>query len=75
LNEVASETFYEDAEYYVWHGMRTLAVDGTRLVLPNHPSIIEDFEQLYHYRWNEEEAYKLLKSLIVFYVFTDFHKG
>jgi hypothetical protein len=23
-----------------------------------------DFEQLYHYRWNEEEAYKLLKSRI-----------
>ena len=45
LNEVASESFYEDAEYYVWHGMRTLAVDGTRLVLPNHPSIIEEFGQ------------------------------
>jgi hypothetical protein len=24
----------------------------------------EDFEELYHYRWNEEEAYKLLKSRI-----------
>lgn len=24
----------------------------------------EEFEQLYHYRWNEEEAYKLLKSRI-----------
>jgi hypothetical protein len=23
-----------------------------------------DFEELYHYRWNEEEAYKLLKSRI-----------
>jgi hypothetical protein len=45
LNEIASETFYEGAEYYVWHGMRTLAVDGTRLVLPNHPSIIEEFGQ------------------------------
>jgi hypothetical protein len=22
----------------------------------------EEFEQLYHYRWNEEEAYKLLKA-------------
>jgi len=45
LNEVASETFYEDAEYCVWHGMRTLAVDGTRLVLPNQPSINEGFGQ------------------------------
>lgn len=45
LNEVASESFYEDAEYYTWHDMRTLSVDGTRLVLPNHPSIVEEFGQ------------------------------
>ena len=45
LNEVASNTFYEEAEYYTWHGMRTLAVDGTRLMLPNHPSIIKEFGQ------------------------------
>lgn len=45
LNEVAVNTFYEEAEYYVWHGMRTLAVDGTRLLLPNHPSVIEEFGQ------------------------------
>ncbi len=24
--------------------------------------LYEEFEQLYHYRWNEEEAYKLLKT-------------
>ena len=36
LNDVAADAFYKEAEYYVWHGMRTLAVDGTRLVLPNH---------------------------------------
>ena len=45
LNEVVVNTFYEEAEYYVWHGMRTLAVDGTRLLLPNHPSVIEEFGQ------------------------------
>ncbi len=43
LNEVAVDTFYSDADYYKWHGMRTLAVDGTRLVLPNHKSIKEEF--------------------------------
>jgi len=43
LNEVAVNTFYKEADYYVWHNMRTLAVDGTRLVLPNHPSIKEEF--------------------------------
>jgi len=43
LNEVAVNTFYDEAEYYVWHQMRLLAVDGTRMVLPNHPSVIEEF--------------------------------
>lgn len=43
LNEVAVSTFYDEAEYYVWHQMRLLAVDGTRLVLPNHPSVAEEF--------------------------------
>ena len=45
LNDVAADTFYEGAEYYEWHGMRVLATDGTRLVLPNHPSVIEEFGQ------------------------------
>ncbi len=45
LNEVAVKTFYDEAVYNVWNGFRTLAVDGTRLVLPNHPSIIEEFGQ------------------------------
>lgn len=27
----------------MWHQMRLLAVDGTRLVLPNHPSVAEEF--------------------------------
>ena len=43
LNEVAAEAFYKGAEYYLWYGMRVLAVDGTRLVLPNHPSVVEEF--------------------------------
>lgn len=43
LNEVAVETFYGEAEYYVWHGMRLLSADGTRLVLPNHPSVKAEF--------------------------------
>jgi hypothetical protein len=45
LNEVAVNTFYEEAEYYTWHGFRTLSVDGTRFMLPNHTSIIEEFGQ------------------------------
>lgn len=43
LNEVAVNSFYNGDHYLVWYGMRTLSVDGTRLVLPNHPSIKEEF--------------------------------
>jgi len=43
LNEIAVETFYDSAEYYTWHHFRLLAVDGTRLMLPNHTSIKEEF--------------------------------
>jgi hypothetical protein len=45
LNEVAVQTFYQDAEVYCWNDFRVLAVDGTRLVLPNHPTTIEEFGQ------------------------------
>lgn len=43
LNEVAVNTFYENNEVYTWYGMRVMAVDGSRLVLPNHPTVKEEF--------------------------------
>lgn len=43
LNEVAVDTFYNTVEYLKWHGLRLLAVDGIRLMLPNHPSVKEEF--------------------------------
>jgi hypothetical protein len=43
LNEVAVNTFYKGAEYYLWYNMRVLAVDGSRMVLPSHPSVVEEF--------------------------------
>jgi len=43
LNQVAIDTFYERNLVYTWHGMRTLAVDGTTLMLPNHQSIKDEF--------------------------------
>lgn len=43
LNEVAVNSFYNGAQYYVWHNMRLLSVDGTRLVLPNHPTVAQEF--------------------------------
>jgi hypothetical protein len=43
MNENVVNTFYEEAPYLVWHGMRLLASDGTRLTLPYHESIVEEF--------------------------------
>jgi hypothetical protein len=43
LNEVAVDTFYQEAEFNVWQGHRVLAVDGTRLLLPNHPTVEKAF--------------------------------
>ncbi len=61
-NEVAVNGFYGEASYYIWYGMRVLAMDGNRLMLPKFKTVVKEFGRLYHYRWNEEEAYKLLKS-------------
>lgn len=43
LNQVAIDTFYEQNLVYTWHGMRTLAVDGSTVRLPKHKSILEEF--------------------------------
>lgn len=45
LNNSVVDTFYQGAPWLAWRGLRLLAVDGSRLVLPNHPSIIEEFGQ------------------------------
>ena len=43
LNEVAVNSFYDGAPYKTWHNKRLLAVDGTRLILPKHQTIIDIF--------------------------------
>lgn len=43
MNENVTGTFYDEAPYLCWHGMRLLACDGTRLALPHHESIVEEF--------------------------------
>jgi Transposase DDE domain len=43
LNDNVNQTFYNQAPYLVWNQMRLLSVDGTRLVLPNHKSVVEEF--------------------------------
>ena len=43
LNEVAINSFYSDNEVFTWFGMRLLSADGTRLLLPNHQTIKDEF--------------------------------
>ena len=43
LNQSVNDTFYSEAPYLVWNNMRLLSVDGTRLVLPNHKSVKDEF--------------------------------
>ncbi len=43
FNKVAADTFYAQAKHILWHNFRVLAVDGSRVCLPNHPSIKEEF--------------------------------
>lgn len=43
LNEELVKGFYSDQEYKQFKGYRLLAIDGTRIILPNRKSIIEEF--------------------------------
>lgn len=43
LNKVGCESFYEDAPYKKWNGFRLLAIDGSTLQLPTHPTIEKEF--------------------------------
>lgn len=43
LNEVVVASFYKTAPYTKWHGRRVLSVDGTRFLLPNHPTVKEKY--------------------------------
>jgi len=43
INDVACSSFYSGAPYRKWHGHRVLSVDGSRLHLPRHDSVREEF--------------------------------
>lgn len=43
LNEVAVDSFYQNADFTIWGDYRVLSVDGSRLVLPNHKSVKSEF--------------------------------
>ncbi len=43
LYQAALPSFYNGAAYKTWNGHRLLAVDGSIINLPNHPSVEEEF--------------------------------
>ena len=43
LNDNVNQTFYNEAPYLVWNQMRLLSADGSRLMLPKHPSVVSEF--------------------------------
>jgi hypothetical protein len=43
LNQVGIKSFYSNAPWRSFRGLRLLAIDGSTAVLPNHPSIREEF--------------------------------
>ncbi len=43
MNDNVNGTFYNEAPYLVWGKHRLIAADGTRVILPNHSSIKEEF--------------------------------
>lgn len=43
LNDNVVNTFYSEAPYLAWKDKRLLAIDGSRLLLPNHESVKEEF--------------------------------
>ena len=43
LNEVAVNSFYQNTDFNIWGDYRVLAVDGSRLMLPSHPSVRAEF--------------------------------
>jgi hypothetical protein len=43
LDKVTQENFYNGAAFYKWDKYKIKAVDGSTTVLPNHPSIVQEF--------------------------------
>ena len=43
LNRRTVEAFYRHNEVYTWYGHRLLAVDGSRLMLPSHKTVRDEF--------------------------------
>lgn len=64
LNQVAVDTFYEEAPYLNWHGKRLLSCDGTKLLLPKHKTIKEEFGSNYYGPKADSEQSMALGSVL-----------
>ncbi len=65
LNEVCVDFFYQRAPYHKWHDFRLLAVDGSWLQLPNHPTIKEEFVQVRTER-NADRSYSMATCSLLY---------
>lgn len=45
LARTGLKVFYDQAPVYQWYGYRLLAIDGSRLQLPDHPTVVNEFGQ------------------------------
>lgn len=43
LNTAGIDSFYQNAPYLKWNGYRLLSIDGSTIMLPNHPTIEQEF--------------------------------
>ena len=64
INDVACSSFYSGAPYHTWQGHRLLSVDGSRLHLPNHPTIKEEFGEHFVGRNGDTPVSMALISLL-----------
>lgn len=64
INDVACSSFYSGAPYHQWNGHRLLSVDGSRLHLPNHESVKEEFGEYFVGRNGDSPVSMALISLL-----------
>lgn len=73
LNSLICSLFYQHAKFKKWKGHRVLSVDGSTLVLPDHPSMAEKFSQhgfgpkadAVHYMSRVSYLYDALNGLVL----------
>ena len=64
INDVACSSFYADAPYRKWNGHRVLSTDGSRLHLPVHQTVKEEFGEYFVGRHGSSPVSMALISLL-----------